>query len=261
MSRLLPLFILTTLLPGQISFGQERVIKTVPLEELRERAALYFSTPEHKAQLVKLGVAEDYSGISSDGTNLVWLYRVTRDPENPEAVREELQKLCLDMLRNTAGRDPINVDGLTISPVIDTSPAVLRSLFVYPQGLSLPPEQLFASLGHWPGYSVPMTAEYCFDLAYACWIRGNAADAVILAKHGLERRNDARLHLLLGVCLLELNRPQLAEATAQDFRNAVAARFTYGLNVARERVNGPLRTRFDTVVEYQALVTPLVPTP
>jgi hypothetical protein len=118
----------------------------------------------------------------------------------------------------------------------------------------LPAEQLFVILGYIPSHCVAITPETSFDIAYACYIRGLYSDAAIFAQHGTTMRNDARLQLLKGVCLLHLGDCAKAEATAADYRAAVALQQNYGLGVARERVNDPMRVRFDQVVDYQARI-------
>jgi hypothetical protein len=125
------------------------------------------------------------------------------------------------------------------------------SAFKIPAGLSLPVDQLFAELGSVPDSSVPLTPTTSYDLAYACYRRGLCSDAVVLANHGLEMCHDARLQLIKGVCLLHLGRDADAVRTAGDFRASLAHNQFFGLDAARERVNDPMRVRFDNIVEYQ----------
>jgi hypothetical protein len=132
-------------------------------------------------------------------------------------------------------------------------------LFEYPTGLSISPERLFEQLGYIPGYSVPMTANWCYELAYLCYIRGWYRDALILADRGLLVRNDARLHLLKGVCQLYLRQTSAAEVTGSNYLAAVAARNTIGLDVARERVNDPMRVRFEVILAEIVARTPPAP--
>jgi hypothetical protein len=64
--------------------------------------------------------------------------------------------------------------------------------------------------------------------------------------------NDARLHLIKGVCELHRGLGPTAEQTATDFRNAMAGNQTFGIAAARERINDPWAVRFSDIVEYQA---------
>jgi hypothetical protein len=137
-----------------------------------------------------------------------------------------------------------------------TPPAVTQrppiSVFERPGRLSEPADQLFSELGFIPAHSVPLTPQTSFDIAYACYARELFADAIVLANHGLKMSDDARLHLIKGDCQLYLGYGRDAERTAADFRAAVAANQTFGLAAARERVNDPMRVRFDNIVEYQS---------
>ncbi len=115
----------------------------------------------------------------------------------------------------------------------------------------MPAPELYQFLGYDPPTCVPLTPQTSFDVAYKCYLNGLYADAVVIARHGLSMCNDARLHLLKGVCELYLGRCADAEKTATDFRNAVAQQQVFGMEAAIERINDPLRVRFDDIVEYQ----------
>jgi hypothetical protein len=133
--------------------------------------------------------------------------------------------------------------------VSDTS----ESVFSYPAGLSTDIEKLLPCLGYCycPGQRVPMTSLTTFDLAYACFIRGMYADAIIFANRGLTIRDDARLYLLRGVCELSLGRNADAEETVGKYLDSVNAHRTIGLAPARERVNGPMRVNFDLIARHK----------
>jgi hypothetical protein len=131
------------------------------------------------------------------------------------------------------------------------SPGPLQSVFQIPRGLSMPATDLFRTLGYDPVHSVPLTPQTSFDIAYQCYAQELYDDAVVFARHGLTMCNDARLHLLKGVCELHLGRSAEAERTAADFRNALVQQQFFGMEVARERINDTLRVRFDNIVEYQ----------
>jgi hypothetical protein len=141
-------------------------------------------------------------------------------------------------------------------PPTDAAPVAPRrpmiSAFVVPPGLSEPIEYLLADLGFESGKTFPLTPLTSFDVAYECYAHGLYSDAIIFASHGLEMCDDARLHLLKGVCLLHRGMGPAAELTATDFRNAVAAQRTFGLDQAEERINDPMAVRFADVVQYQA---------
>jgi hypothetical protein len=128
----------------------------------------------------------------------------------------------------------------------------IQSVFLVPQGLSMPPAQLFELLGYGSAPGVPLTPQTSFDLAYKCYSRGLYADAIAFAHHGLTMCNDARLYLLEGVCEMRLGRTADAEKTATNFRNALADRQFFGMEAAQERINGPMRVRFEDMVEYQS---------
>jgi hypothetical protein len=127
----------------------------------------------------------------------------------------------------------------------------LPSVFAIPAGLSMRTPDLYQILGYDPVTSFPLTPQTCFDVAYQCYLQEYYADAVVLARHGLTMCNDARLHLLKGVCELHLARSADAERTATDFRNALTQQQFFGMEAAHERINEPLSARFDAIVEYQ----------
>jgi hypothetical protein len=114
----------------------------------------------------------------------------------------------------------------------------------------MPAESLFAHLGYYPAHCVPMTSDTTYDLAYACFIRGLYDDAIAFANHGLTLRDDARLHLIKGVCLMHVGRCVEAEATVEQYLNAVDNKNVIGLAIARERVNGPMRVRFEQILKH-----------
>jgi len=128
----------------------------------------------------------------------------------------------------------------------------MLSAFIVPPGLSQPIEYLFSDLGYESGKTVPLTPHTTFDIAYKCYANGLYSDAIIFASHGLRMCNDARLHLLKGVCEMHRGLVSAAEVTAVDYRNAIAAQQTFGLDVAHERINDSMAVRFSDVVEYQA---------
>lgn len=243
--------------------GSEIKFSALTTPQLQQRAADFFGTERRKADLEALAVQPDFKKLEARGNTCAWRYLPVAGTNEPvEATALSLQLLLSEMLQQApTGQAPVNVEGVQwdIAPgapgaaaTPEPGPAVAGSLFDYPEGLSMPPELLFARLGHRPGYSVPMTPEYCFDLAYACWIRGGAPDAIILAKHGLQKRNDARLHYLLGVALLQVNKPKEAELVAHGYADAVVQQQTFGLGHAIERINGPVAARFGAVLRYQA---------
>lgn len=123
--------------------------------------------------------------------------------------------------------------------------------FVVPSGLSKPIENLLSDLGFEDGKTFPLTPRTTFDLAYLCYADGRYADAMVFASHGLRICNDARLHLIKGVCELHRGLGTAAELTATEFRNAIAGQQVFGLDVARERINDARAVRFADIVEYQ----------
>jgi hypothetical protein len=143
---------------------------------------------------------------------------------------------------------------LAVTTVADDGVAVTRpSAFAAPVGLSMPAERLYAGLGYYPPYCLPMTSRTTYDLAHACFIRGLYEDAIAFANHGLTIRDDARLHLIKGVCLMHVGRCVEAEATVRRYLTAIDNKFVMGLANARERVNGPMRVRFEQIVEHIVL--------
>src|SRR5262245_25537229 len=132
----------------------------------------------------------------------------------------------------------------------ESAPGNRRSVFTYPPGLSMSAESLFARLGQIPAHCVPMTSDTTYDLAFACFIRGMYADAIVFASHGLTLRDDARLHLIKGVCEMHLGRCAEAEATVEQYLNAISHNNLYGLAVARERINGPMRVHFEQIIKH-----------
>jgi hypothetical protein len=127
----------------------------------------------------------------------------------------------------------------------------LQSVFLIPSGLSMPPEDLYRILNYDPVTVVPLTPRTCFDIAYQCYLQEYYSDAIVFARHGLTMCNDARLHLLKGVCELHLGRGGDAERTASEFRNSLTQQQLFGIEAAHERINEPLSARFDSIVEYQ----------
>ncbi len=115
----------------------------------------------------------------------------------------------------------------------------------------MPAADLFDTLGCDYVHCVPLTPQTSFDIAYKCYLQDLYADAVVFARHGLTMCNDARLHLIKGVCELHLARCKDAEKTAADFRSALAQQQFFGMEAAGERINDALRVRFDNIVEYQ----------
>lgn len=154
---------------------------------------------------------------------------------------------------------PPSAPGTTRSPVLPRArqqPAAaparpLQSVFLIPNGLSMPPEDLFRTLGYDPVTSIPLTPLTCFDIAYQCYLQEYYSDAIEFARHGLTMCDDARLHLIKGVCELHLARNADAERSAAAFRNALTQQQLFGLDAARERINESLRVRFDDIVIYQ----------
>ncbi len=130
--------------------------------------------------------------------------------------------------------------------------APMLGAFVAPPGLSEPIENLLSDLGYQDAKTLPLTPTTTFEIAYLCYADGRYSDAAAFAAHGLRMCNDARLHLIKGVCQLHLGKARDAEATAADFRSALSAQQTYGIEVASERINDPWAVRFAQVVEYQA---------
>jgi hypothetical protein len=124
------------------------------------------------------------------------------------------------------------------------------SAFATPAGLSMSLEELCRRLGYFPAHCQPMTSDTTYDLAFACFIRGMYGDAIALANHGLKIRPDARLLLLRGVCEMHVGRCAEAEATAGEYLNAVSANNVIGLLAARERINGPMRVRFEQILKH-----------
>jgi len=127
----------------------------------------------------------------------------------------------------------------------------MLSAFVVPPGLSEPIENLLSDFGFEAGKTFPLTPHTTFELAYLCYADGRYADAMVFASHGLRICNDARLHLIKGVCELHRGLGTAAELTATEFRNAIAGQQVFGLDVARERINDTWAVRFADIVEYQ----------
>jgi hypothetical protein len=157
-----------------------------------------------------------------------------------------------DLLQPRRGprvRVPAPPPTATIKPAEPRRP--MLSAFIVPPGLSQPIKYLLDDLGCESGKTVPLTPHTTFDIAYKCYANGLYSDAIIFATHGLRMCNDARLHLLKGVCELHRGQANVAELTATDYRNAIAAQQTFGLDVAHERINDAMAVRFSDVVEYQ----------
>jgi hypothetical protein len=140
----------------------------------------------------------------------------------------------------------------TLAP---TAPAASRqaalSAFVVPAGLSEPINYLLSDLGYESGRTFPLTPRTTFDVAYKCYADGRYSDAMVFASHGLRMCNDARLHLIKGVCELHRGLGAAAEMTAVDFRNAIAGQQVFGMEAARERISDTMSVRFADLVEYQ----------
>ncbi len=152
----------------------------------------------------------------------------------------------------------------------DGEPAPARpacpSTFSYPSGLSMPAETLFSRFGYIPSNCVPMTSDTTYDVAFACFIRGMYGDAIAFADRGLAIREDARLYLLKGVSQMNAGLCFEAEATAEKYLQLLRLnRNLYGLAASRERVNGPMRVRFEQILKHLALlevpVPPVAPRP
>jgi hypothetical protein len=128
----------------------------------------------------------------------------------------------------------------------------MLSAFVIPPGLSERIDYLLSDLGFQAGKTLPLTPQTTFDVAYLCYADGRYADAIVFASHGLRMCNDARLHLIKGVCELHRGMGTAAELSAVEFRNAIAAQQVFGIDAARERINDAWAVRFADLVEYQA---------
>jgi hypothetical protein len=126
------------------------------------------------------------------------------------------------------------------------------SPFAVPSGLSAPINDLLSDLGYQSGKTFPLTPSTSYDLAYECYANGYYADAILFASHGLRMCNDARLHLIKGVCELRRGQTSVAEQTAGEFRNSLGAQQVYGMEAARERINDPWAVRFVDIVQYQS---------
>jgi hypothetical protein len=126
------------------------------------------------------------------------------------------------------------------------------SAFVVLPGLSERGDYLLSDLGYESGKTFPLTPQTTFDLAYKCYADGCYSDAMVFASHGLQMCNDARLHLLKGICELHRGMGTAAEQTAVDYRNALAAQQVLGIDAARERINDAMTLRFADIVQYQA---------
>jgi hypothetical protein len=166
-----------------------------------------------------------------------------------KAIRSEVSK------RNATVGDVVaappsdrRVDHAIVRTIAAESPRT--SAFSYPKGLSMDAERLFERLGQYPSHCVPMTSDTTYDLAYACYIRGLYDDAIVFADHGIALRDDARLELIKGVCQMHLGRCDEAEATVTQYLNAVNNKNLIGLTVARERLSGPMRVRFDQIQKH-----------
>jgi hypothetical protein len=150
------------------------------------------------------------------------------------------------------GVEPSTSAAPRTAPAIPTPPGrPLQSVFLIPGGLSMPATDLFETLGIEPVHVVALTPTTSFDIAYKCYRQEMYSDAIVFARHGLTMCNDARLHLLKGVCELHLGRGAEAERTAAEIRNALNQQQVFGMEAAVERINDPLRVRFDGIVEYQ----------
>jgi hypothetical protein len=129
----------------------------------------------------------------------------------------------------------------------------MLSAFSVPPGLSERIDYLLTDLGYQAGKVFPLTPHTTYDLAFECYAHGLYGDAIVFASHGLRLCNDARLHLIKGICELHLGKGPAAELTAVDFRNAVATQQLFGMDVAHERINDAMAARFADIVEYQAV--------
>lgn len=156
------------------------------------------------------------------------------------------------MARPVPGVEPSISGAPRTAPAIAAPPGrPLQSVFLIPSGLSMPATDLFETLGIEPVHVVPLTPTTGFEIAYKCYRQEMYSDAIVFARHGLTMCNDARLLLLKGVCELHLGRGPEAERTVAEFRNALNQQQVFGMEAAVERINDPLRVRFDEIVEYQ----------
>jgi hypothetical protein len=150
-------------------------------------------------------------------------------------------------------RPPASVRPGTPPPAVSGPRQTLPSAFVALPGLSERIDYLLSDLGYESGKTVPLTPHTTFDLAYKCYADGRYSDAMLFASHGLQLCNDARLHLIKGVCELHRGMGAAAEQTAANFRSAWAGQQLFGIDAARERINDPMAVRFEDLIEYQAI--------
>jgi hypothetical protein len=148
---------------------------------------------------------------------------------------------------------PATVRPGTPPPAASGPRQTLPSAFVALPGLSERIDYLLSDLGYESGKTVPLTPHTTFDLAYKCYADGRYSDAMLFASHGLQLCNDARLHLIKGVCELHRGMGAAAEQTAANFRSALAGQQLFGIDAARERINDPMAVRFEDLIEYQAI--------
>jgi hypothetical protein len=172
-------------------------------------------------------------------------------PENrvSTAVLKTTSPVRVAMLQPPAPDPTMSDDG---EPVRRPSP----STFSYPPGLSMSAEVLFRRLGYIPADCLPMTSDTTYDVAFACFIRGMYSDAIAFTDRGLAIREDARLYLLKGVCEMNAGLCIEAEATADKYLQLLRMnKNLYGLAATRERVNGPMRVRFEQILKHITAMT------
>lgn len=122
--------------------------------------------------------------------------------------------------------------------------------FGIPDGLRTAPEILLPSLGFGPSHTFPLTPTTCFDAGYKCYVRGLYGDALAFANHGLKLCNHARLYLLKAMCEMQLARSEDAKSTIVHYRYAaLRPQESFGLAVARERLNDPMRVRLEALLD------------
>jgi hypothetical protein len=138
-------------------------------------------------------------------------------------------------------------------------PVVVRDLidpFAPPVGLYTPPEILIPRMGfygHWPFVYSPSN---CFDLAVASYKYHHYLDTIALLTHAIEQDPQPHYYYLRGLAQLHACLPHDAIASADGVLQTLNEGRFGGLNVVRERFNGPLAVQFRELLKLREAVPP-----
>jgi hypothetical protein len=131
----------------------------------------------------------------------------------------------------------------------DVDDAPPFDVFKIPAGLVTAPERLLTMFGR-SKECFPYTANNCFQLAQECYRSGKVEDAIALLNHAVLQDQQSVYYYLKAMAELRAGRREESLASVRAVLDAEAAGRVGGLDVAKERYNGPVRTEIDELLRF-----------